>query len=101
MEIACRCISKANRLKYYYIHPSLLIKEYNKSKNEIKISRILDESTNQTTSAFSKMKHSTIFSSEKIITTSENITNEKSVNNITNEKSVYNVKIQKYSLNSI
>lgn len=93
MEIARRCISKANRLKYYYIHPSLLIKEYNKSKNENKNSLILDESfTNQTASNASKMKHSYIFSSEKIITASNNITNEKSENIF---------RIQKNSLNSI
>ena len=93
IEIALRCISKANRLKYFYIHPSLLIKEYNNNKNERNNNLKIDENNiNQTVSTFSKIKHSNIFSSEKIITASNKITNEKSSNN---------ARIQKNSLISI
>lgn len=88
LDIAHYCINKAKRLKHYYIHPSLLMTEYNKKNNEKRPNKLDDSCSIQTTSTFTKLKHSYILSSETIYSDQNNDKNIKRVNNQKN--SIYN-----------
>ena len=71
-EVAKLCINKVKKLKHYYIQPSLLIKEYNKNKFETKKSSNLDNNyPSQANFPFKKIKHSTVFSPENILSPSK------------------------------
>ena len=84
LEIAEVSIKRAKRMRQYYIHPSILIKEYNKKNNEKHKSSINDNYI-QVCSTIKKSKHSNLFSSEKMESASNRIVKNK---NLTN--SIYN-----------
>ena len=83
LEIAKYCINKVKKLKHYYIHPSILIKEYNKKNNE-KNKNIITDDSNKVSSIIKKFNHSCLLSSEKIETTTNRITKNRNLNSIYN-----------------
>lgn len=83
LEIAELCIKKSERIQQYYIHPSILIKEYNKKNNE-KNKNIITDDSNKVSSIIKKFNHSCLLSSEKIETTTNRITKNRNLNSIYN-----------------
>ena len=93
LEIAEYCIYRAQRLNHYYIHPSLLIKEYNKNiseKNNISKNDDNNDSIH-IVSRISKIKHSNTLSYDKLALTSTKTNNDKIIKNYNNQtNSIYN-----------
>ena len=94
LEIAEYCICKAKKTCHYYIHPSTLIKEYNKNKNEnYKKSKSDDnnDSNYYITTTITKIKHSNTLSYDKVAINYNKTNNDiKNNNNQIQTNSIYN-----------
>ena len=90
LEIALYCINKAKRLNHYYIHPSLLIKEYNKIYSEkMPIKSEISFRTQRTLNKVKKGNHLNLFSSENLFSEQKN--EDKNSKKIINQSnSIYN-----------
>lgn len=90
-EIAKYCINKVKKLKHYYIHPSILIKEYNKNKFGNKNNLDIDDNyPTQAKCTFTKVKHSNILSSENIMSPYKKDNNDKQRYYLRKHTSIYN-----------
>ena len=89
LEIAKYCINKVKKLRHYYIHPSILIKEYNNNKYENKNNLNLDDDY-PTQCTFKKIKHSNILSSENILSPSKKDNIDKNRYYLRKRTSIYN-----------
>lgn len=100
MEIANHCISKSKKLcqRGHYMHPSVLIKEYNRNNEQLKKSNNDEESyTSKITSVIRRLRHPNLLSCEKIDSNSKNTNNDNT--SISNSNS--NNKYTKKHTNSI